>query len=465
MMGVEALLWEILIEGVKYLVGYAISQNSDADGDTEISWGNFVSGHCEYYYTDENKSVSLETGSYSFSTGYANDLILVSGPHLLITATDRTGSTSLGVNAGTSIRWYHSHHYTINMEVNGITYKGSSYNTDNNYIGLGLTNSIPMYYYNGKMSGRNDGSTYYSPIVGYSSAVSITSISGVSERYPDAAYLPISGQDLSYNEVRPLILDWANQNLDESDETLTLDDIPTWEEAIGILYPTEPEETEPEETETDGINNSGCSCNGTTIYVNADGSLTLQNEVSGNMPITIDSQSDLTLSVNAAAGAFGAGAVVVDPDANINFGAGAFGAGAFGAGAISGDISISGDVTFEQSGTINNNYYYLQDPIEPETEQPFTLNYNEILSEGELESILSQETYDIVVSSDIDIISVSETIPADISHLVLLPSEVVTTSRAVVGYGSQIISDLGLMPIYVPLALFSCFCWMIRGGK
>lgn len=210
-------------------------------------------------------------------------------------------------------------------------------------------------------------------------------------------------------------------------------------------------ESEPEtETETDTSSCCSCACGDTTIYVNADGSLTLQNDVSGNFDLAINNDADLALNVNAAAGAFGAGAVVVDPDAEVNItaGAGAFGAGAFGAGAIvapnvdingsvdigdiSGEVNLNvsdvnfdlsaGDVNIDQSGATNNNtynnttnnYYYgttesAEDPVEP-----FTIDYDEILGESELESILNQETYEIP-----EIESISETILIDIEDLVV----------------------------------------------
>lgn len=226
-------------------------------------------------------------------------------------------------------------------------------------------------------------------------------------------YVPIDGAtQYTYDDAMNIILPALQVQFPD----LTVNDFKT---EYDIVYGESETETE---TETGGC----CGCDCTTIYVNADGSLTLNNDITGNMPINIDNNADLSLSVNAAAGAFGAGAIVVDPDANINLDAGAFGAGAFGAGAIvnpnvsvsgnvdvgdiSGEVNVNaseitisgGDVNIDQSGATNNNtynntynnyYYGSTEPVEPE--QPFTIDYDEIISEGEMESILTQETYDI----------------------------------------------------------------------
>lgn len=256
---------------------------------------------------------------------------------------------------------------------------------------------------------------------------------------------------------------------------------------------SETESTEPE-TDTSCCN---CNCGDTIIYVNADGTVTISNSVSGDYTLNIDNNADLSVQIQALAGAFGAGAIVVDPDAEINItaGAGAFGAGAFGAGAIvapnvdvngsvdvgdiSGEVNLNvsdvnleisgGDVNIDQSGSTitnnyntTNNYYGTTEPVEPE--QPFTIDYNEILSEGELESILNQETYEIIElhTETEQQIELPETIPGTIAPL---PNEVVATSGTIFNYGNDIITDLGLLPVYAPLSIFSIICYILRGCK
>lgn len=103
------------------------------------------------------------------------------------------------------------------------------------------------------------------------------------------------------------------------------------------------------------------------------------------------------------------------------------------------------------------------EPTEPETGsgccQP---DYDEILSEDELESILNGETYELIpVETDIfEDLQVAETLPGQIQNL---PAELVATSNSVVDYGSQVVSELGLTPVYAPLLVFSLICYILRG--
>lgn len=105
------------------------------------------------------------------------------------------------------------------------------------------------------------------------------------------------------------------------------------------------------------------------------------------------------------------------------------------------------------------------EPTEEETENGgcgCNIDYDEILSEGELESILNQETYELlpIETSDFTDIEIVETLPGQIQNL---PVELVTTSNSVVDYGSQVVSELGLTPVYAPLLVFSLVCYILRG--
>lgn len=102
------------------------------------------------------------------------------------------------------------------------------------------------------------------------------------------------------------------------------------------------------------------------------------------------------------------------------------------------------------------------EPTEPETSAcGCKIDYDEILSEDELESILTQETFQLatLAETETDIYS-PETLPAQIDNL---PAELVVTSNSVVDYGSQMISELGLTPVYAPLMVFSLICYILRG--
>lgn len=455
--------------------------DSMANGQTAVNWGNVVSGTCMYYYENENGTKSLEIAPFKFSTSLHDGFAVISGAHLEVTSI--TGSSSVGTpqlvyNASGSPL------YTINGN-NVFRFERAVNGSYKYYISaVGLNGfpaaeddtTLPTWKYNGTTTGNQ-----YN--IAYVDNTAFTTMQTIKNASPSAVYLPISGQNASYDDLRDDIADYFNdlilsetdtngETVYTADDTLTIDDIPTWDY---VLNPTESQTETETETETGG---NGCNCDCTTIYVNADGSLTLQNEVSGNYDLTIDNNADLSLNVNAAAGAFGAGAIVVDPNANVNLNAGAFAAGAFAAGAIvdpeiniSGNVNTSeitvsgGNINIDQSGATNNNtynnyYYGTTEPIEPE--QPFTIDYDEILSEGELESILNGETYELIpIETDIfEDLQIAETLPEQIQNL---PAELVTTSNSVVDFGSQIVSELGLTPVYAPLLVFSLVCYILRG--
>lgn len=102
------------------------------------------------------------------------------------------------------------------------------------------------------------------------------------------------------------------------------------------------------------------------------------------------------------------------------------------------------------------------EPTEPETSAcGCKIDYDEILSEDELESILNQETFQLSTIETMETdIYLPETLPAQIDNL---PVELVVTSNSVVDYGSQLITDVGLTPVYAPLMVFSLVCYILRG--
>ena len=455
-----------------------LANDENANGDTVILWGNVIDGLCWYYYTDENGNTTRENAKFSISSSIHDGYVLISGTHFSVVANrtdEQTGtSPSIHVDNGfsswTKYTWNGGSYYTMTSDVNSHEISGWS-------SGLNISNAnnfVLHCYANGSVNVSS--SALWAGAV---SDVSFTTMQDVSSNAN--VYLPVSGQSLSYNDMRRELANYANdiilsetdtngETVYSTDDTISVQDLPDWQTAIG--------------GETESESNSGC-CNCTTIYVNADGSLTLQNDISDNFDLSINNEADLSLSVTAAAGAFGAGAVVIDPDAvvNITAGAGSFGAGAFGAGAIvSPDVSVSGnldigdisgemnlqvsevnfdisggDVNIDQSGATNNNTYnttnnYYYDPSEPEPEEPFTIDYGDILSEDELTSILSDETYMLAeVDTDVSQLSLQSAPSAQ------LPEKVIEVSQMSVSAGLDLFSQWGILTPFVSVAVFSFF--------
>lgn len=121
------------------------------------------------------------------------------------------------------------------------------------------------------------------------------------------------------------------------------------------------------------------------------------------------------------------------------------------------------NITYNFNLSVNEfpEFQDLIDATEPET-QPFSLDYNEILSEGELESILNQETYTIIdlpteTQEDFEIVQIPQ--------IQALPENITESSPVIINYASKIFTDFGFTPIYLPLAIFTLFVYILRGGK
>lgn len=288
-------------------------------------------------------------------------------------------------------------------------------------------NSVPKYgrSYLGGSAGNIFGGV---PSLPESNTVSTKRLNGVSTT--EYVYIPIDpSENYSYEEMYNIIESVA----EDYPDVIDLDMLISFEDAAGI---------ETEATE------EGCCTGGCNVTVDAEGNVYIDGV-----------QVDLTLIAQAGA-----------------FGAGAFGAGAIGQVNINGDIDISGgisgdlnlnggDVSIDQSGsTITNNYYYYNssDPVEPSEEiPPFTIDYDEILSEGELESILNQGDYEIETfpSENYEDLYLPEK-PSE----PLLPVEIQMTPE-LLNIFTDIISDTGMMPIYFPMGIFSILCYCLRGHR
>ena len=499
-----ALHGDVVVDSVLFMASEAQATAWTANGGTEANIGQvFIFGSWAYVETAQNSNqydlrevtVNLAPDHLGLGGGIAYPGILnIEGVGYWYFS-ESNGIYSPYVSPGSLcylLYMYPSGSPSPLYELNyhpegGTTQNLSSMGFNNQYV-IFNTNGLAYYRYdsNGVLMpvskiGNNVvlSGTYYSS-KGY--LLTNTSLNG--DNNTTKISIPIDpSETYSYDEFRNTMESWIDDINPSLDEPLDIDDILPLTYSEYASEPTEPTED----------TSCGCSCHcQTTINVDAQGNVTLNND-GDVVSLSIQNDADMALNLTAAAGAFGAGAIVIDPDANINLAAGAFGAGAFGAGAIanvdvdgnivisgdadfSGSVSIGasevsfsgGDINIDQSGGTNyntyNNYYGSteQDPEEPE--QAFTIDYDEILGEDELESILNQETYELATfptESDFEIDTI-ETFPVQIAPL---PSEVVTSASALVDYGSNVISDVGFLPVYTPLALFSFACYVLRGGK
>lgn len=261
-----------------------------------------------------------------------------------------------------------------------------------------------------------------------------------------------AGTEMSYDELRQNLIDDLSQDFSVDPSELQ-EQIPDWYEMYDVEEPTEPT--------TDG--------NGNIIINNYDNAtMNVDNTINGNADIDLWGNVNVDVGANAfGAGAFGAGAFA-DVDVNIN--AGAFGVGALGAGAlgqvdVNGEVIINGNAITMNGGSITNNYYTIESGASIELPSysaiDFTLDYDEILSERELESILNQETY-YIPELETDFLSLEL---ATVPPIEDLPAEITQLSAVVAQESTQFIDDLGLTSVYAPLAVFTIVCFILRGGK
>lgn len=485
----EVVLLGILTEACEdfffYVVRECEANSIHASATTDAVYNNFISGTMTYNFVNASNETVINTADFTICSGMSDLTFLDDG-----VIRWQTGIYDSDTPTVTVVQSTGAYGSDINILVNNSNlqcYINGNLTDVSSYV----TNQCAINTFYSASYGYNGSSYWFSPTnglggrttIGNLSDIHLTSNSTVASAFSNAVYVPSPADgNLSYNDFLVEVVEWASENYPE--ETITIDDLPSWEELAS-------EETE---TETGG---NCCDCNCNTIYVNADGSLILQNDISGDFDLSVNNEADLSLNINAAAGAFGAGAIVIDPDAEISItaGAGAFGAGAFGAGAIvSPDVSISGDlsvgdisgevslqvsevsfeisggnVTIDQSGATNNNTYnttnnYYYDPSEPvgPEQESFSIDYNEILSEDELESILTQESYEV---SEIE--SITETVIIDIEDLVV---EGDTEYKELMGFvpdamavSMDLLSSLDVSAPLTSAAIISCIWRIIKG--
>lgn len=112
------------------------------------------------------------------------------------------------------------------------------------------------------------------------------------------------------------------------------------------------------------------------------------------------------------------------------------------------------------------------DPFETDEQDPtetssgsgtIQIDYDEILSEGELESILTQETYEIDTFPTFPIETINDALPEKPSEPTL-PASLQSTPD-LLNIFTDIIADSGLENLYFPLGVFSILCYCIRGHR
>lgn len=375
---------------------------------TEINFSNSIVANVSYSYTDAYGATDTYTGLLSYYPSQIDDLgvVFFDSSHVraeTYSVRNAAGSApSLTVNQSNGRITLSLNKYNVGIYSNDIL-NNSDYNSI--YVSPAITKT---YFADGS-------STAPYNAIGRLVTVGFTTASDVADAYDTAIYIP-SG-DYDYNSYKTAIID--NFNDKYPDEALNPDDFPTFDEVLQEVHPAEP--TEPSESGTGG-----------SIYVENNG----------------------TIEGDFAAGAFGAGAIGwVDIDGELN-------AEFNGDVNLDGDLNFNGDVNFNGdlnlsggdmnfSGNVSFGDVYVQGD---------TINYDEVLSERELESILNQETYYLAeIETDVKTLTIQD------APLTYLPEKIVETGSGVFSFGFGALSDVGLLSPFVSVAVLAFFVRTFRG--
>lgn len=425
---------------------------SELTGDTEIAMPVIVSGIGSIRWVDSTGYISTQTGTFFLSNKLSAGQSLFSAGGLDIVVIDNPNYSG-GTVLPTTLTAYTSGDYHYSLSPSNVFYydyviDGSTRNNQSSRLyAYSSSVNVPAYSYASSSSLQKFGFR----------VVNASFSNSASDK--NALYnLRNAGQLVTPNSLPQTVVNVVNERF--PDDTISVEDIPTFDE--WQEQPTTEQPTDPTEPATDG--------NGNIIINNYDNTtFNADVDISGNADIDVNGAVDIT----AEAGAFGAGA---------------FGAGAFGYADI--DLNLDGDFALNLDGsldvaeitlngnatsytvdsgatlTVTNNNFVIESGASIELPSypaiDFTLDYDEILSEKELETILSQGDYEIETVAQNEVLSLElETFP----EIAPIPEKVLSVSATTLQQSNDFLEDIGLSAIYAPLSVVLIACFILRGGK
>lgn len=219
------------LDALFFDLSYDIKLNfPDANADTEILWGDVASGTVYYYFTDTDGVRHIKSSYFYFNTGdvpgnvsngtvsffavrqgsgtapvsisfASNSITLNSGglwnfktdflPYEHLSSDDYTGTDKLVIYTTAGINY---------VEFN----ENRTYNSYNTQITLGTTddNKTPFKY---------------------------TTSPSAHEHYPNVPYIPVSGRNMSYNDMRQYVVNQYNEQ--NPSETINVNDLPAFDDS------------------------------------------------------------------------------------------------------------------------------------------------------------------------------------------------------------------------------------------
>lgn len=207
---------------------YKLTLGDTATGDTPMYWGNVISGTAYYYYIDENAVKNVEECNFYFNSQIEQDYNVIEGTHVSYTGRRKEqlgtspvvvngSSTSVAVGGGGVWEYYN----TLSPPYNGIE-TGCSIRIYNNDTGLG--SSTPTYNVLASPTTNTVGTKATTNF----SNISYTTVSSLHSANSNIPYLPVSGQNISYNDLRQYIVNEYNEQ--NPSETISINDLPAFDE-------------------------------------------------------------------------------------------------------------------------------------------------------------------------------------------------------------------------------------------
>lgn len=200
-------------------LNYKLVLGEDADGDTPIYWGSVASGRAYYYWVDSDGVRSVHTGTYYFDTGRAQSYSIFSSPDFTVYGVKNSNTSGV-----ITLSSWDANSVTLNGGV--WDYKcsldnGDSYTQQHSNITIAYSRyDYPVYYQN-PSSGTKFNSIIAKDYDG--SLISYTNSSSLHHAFPNAPYIPVSGNK-TYNDIRNYIVN--QYNIQNPEETITTDELP-----------------------------------------------------------------------------------------------------------------------------------------------------------------------------------------------------------------------------------------------
>lgn len=179
---------------------YKLTFGDDVDGDTPMYWGDVASGTTEIQVYVQNGSAKLtERGQFYFNTMRA-DTVVFSSEHVTWTGTQKHATLS----------------FNGQFDFGGNNFVCNQENVNDSSV-LYTSSDVPTYnpFYNKNYSERR---------IGKIIKIDYTTSNQVHNRLPDVPYMPISGGEYTYNQIRNYVVNEYNNANPE--ETISVNDLP-----------------------------------------------------------------------------------------------------------------------------------------------------------------------------------------------------------------------------------------------